>query len=157
MVCTSFNFFDAALPLNCLHFCLLLQNSSVCFYQDFLLVKVLEVAGGVMDELASPISPRKDVSEKHKRNNEFCYKKAGLIMQQSEMILCRVEQKESVRSSVSMVKDFPDLGRRMQEQRINYMIIKLDVNLWKDLLPTRVLSTTYHQPSFEFGSIHCKG
>ncbi|XLS82156.1 hypothetical protein HN51_047987, partial [Arachis hypogaea] len=71
MVCTSFNFFDAALPLNCLHFCLLLQ--------------VLEVAGGVMDELASPISPRKDVSEKHKRNNEFCYKKAGLIMQQSEM------------------------------------------------------------------------
>ncbi|XLR11260.1 hypothetical protein S83_039198, partial [Arachis hypogaea] len=51
--------------------------------------------------------------------------------------LCRVEQKESVRSSVSMVKDFPDLGRRMQEQRINYMIIKLDVNLWKDLLPTR--------------------
>ncbi|KAL4337884.1 hypothetical protein AHAS_Ahas12G0154800 [Arachis hypogaea] len=32
--------------------------------------------------------------------------------------LCRVEQKESVRSSVSMVKDFPDLGRRMQEQRL---------------------------------------
>ncbi|KAL4317081.1 hypothetical protein AHAS_Ahas15G0349400 [Arachis hypogaea] len=28
-----------------------------CFYRDFLLVMVLEIAGGVMDELASPISP----------------------------------------------------------------------------------------------------
>ncbi|XLR61529.1 hypothetical protein S83_012201, partial [Arachis hypogaea] len=42
--------------------------------------------------------------------------------------LCRVEQKESVRSSVSMVKDFPDLGRRMQEQR--QLLHLLEFRLW---------------------------
>ncbi|RYR67025.1 hypothetical protein Ahy_A03g013249 isoform A [Arachis hypogaea] len=59
---------------------------------------------GVMDELASPISPRKDVVQ------NYCLEFMQLIRS-----LCRVEQK-SVRSSVSMFKDFPDLGRRMQEQ-----------------------------------------
>ncbi|KAI4298764.1 hypothetical protein L6164_032282 [Bauhinia variegata] len=60
------------------------------------IVKVLELAGGVVDELASPTVPRKDVVQNQSRihainrghpsgfaiTNEICFKKLELVLSQ---------------------------------------------------------------------------